>query len=102
MSPNAKEVPLSVTKKDSIWTVLWHTRMWTGSWQEKRKGSFLQKGEKENKERERGTSPVVQQLKLRASNEPGGGLISGRRTKTPDAAQSKKKRLETVVICNLE
>ena len=76
--------------------------MWTGSWQEKRKGSFLQKGEKENKERERGTSPVVQQLKLRASNEPGGGVISGRRTKTPDAAQSKKKRLETVVICNLE
>ena len=51
---------------------------------------------------EPGNSSVVQQLKLRASNEPGGGLISGRRTKTLDAAQSKKKRLETVVICNLE
>ena len=76
MSPNAKEVPLSLTKKDSIWTELWYTRMWTGSWQEERKGSFLHKGEKETKERQRGTSPVAQWLKLRASNEQGAELRS--------------------------
>ena len=54
--------------------------------------------------KKRGTSLAVQWLRLHASTSGGAGLIPGRGTRIPHAAQSgqkKKKKLEDIYFFNI-